>query len=144
MDVELENKINDALEYLKKVSNCKLDFRLMDPIAKMMLVALLHESQKIKDYVDGIGEKLIEKYCEDFIPRREVEAMPALAIIESKFKAKKESEAIFIGENASFTYKLGDNKNFINYLWRVDFKRSTRFYLPKNQKWCCLYILSML
>ena len=52
MDIELEKNINAAVEYLKEISNEKLDFRLMDPIAKMMLVSLLHESQKIKDYVD--------------------------------------------------------------------------------------------
>ena len=52
MDIELEKNINVAVEYLKEISNEKLDFRLMDPIAKMMLVSLLHESQKIKDYVE--------------------------------------------------------------------------------------------
>lgn len=114
MDIELEKKINDAVEYLKEISNDQLDFRLMDPIAKMMLVSLLHESQKIKDYIDGIGEKLIDKYCEHFIPRREVEAMPALTIIETKFKSNKET--ITIGKTASFTYKLNDNKSKIGYI----------------------------
>lgn len=116
MDIELEKRINDAVEYLRGISDDKLDFHLMDPIAKMMLVSLLHESQKIRDYVDGIGDKLIEKYCEDFIPRREIEAMPALTIVEAKFRPKKDSEAIVIGNSASFTYKLGDNKNVINYI----------------------------
>ena len=116
MDIELEKKINDAVKYLKEISNDNLDYRLMDPIAKMMLVSLLHESQNIKDYIDSIGEKLIEKYCEDFIPRREVEAMPALAIIEAKFKPQKDFETLIIGNNASFTYTLGDKKNLINYI----------------------------
>ena len=58
MDLDLEKDINETVEYLKRVSNDKLDFRLMDPIAKMMLVALLHESQKIKDYIGGLGEKI--------------------------------------------------------------------------------------
>ena len=116
MDIELEKNINAAVEYLKEISNEKLDFRLMDPIAKMMLVSLLHESQKIKDYVDGIGERIIERFCEDFIPRREIEAMPALSVIEAKFKPKKDSETIIIGNNASFVYKIGDSKNQINYI----------------------------
>ena len=116
MDIELEKNINAAVEYLKEISNEKLDFRLMDPIAKMMLVSLLHETQKIKDYVDGIGEKIVEKFCEDFIPRREIEAMPALAIVEGKFKVRKDTETFLVGNQASFTYKLGDNKNQINYI----------------------------
>lgn len=116
MDIELEKKINDTVEYLKEISNDKLDFRLMDPIAKMMLVSLLHESQKIKDYIDSVEEKIIERFCEDFIPGREVEAMPALAVIEAKFRPKKDSETIVIGNNASFIYKLGDNKSIINYI----------------------------
>lgn len=116
MDIELEKNINAAVEYLKEISNDKLDFRLMDPIAKMMLVSLLHESQKIKDYVDGIEERIIERFCEDFIPRREIEAMPALSVIEVKFKPKKDSETTIIGNNASFVYKIGDSKNQINYI----------------------------
>ncbi len=116
MDIELEKNINAAVEYLKEISNNKLDFRLMDPIAKMMLVSLLHESQKIRDYVDGIEDKIIERFCEDFIPRREVEAMPALSVIEAKFKPKKDSEILIIGDNASFVYKIGDSKNQINYI----------------------------
>ena len=116
MDIELEKKINDVVDYLKSISNDDLDFRLMDPIAKMMLVSLLYEGQKIEDYVDGIGDKLVEKYCEDFIPRGEIEAMPALAMVEVKFKPKKESETLFIVNNVSFTYKFGDNKNLVNYV----------------------------
>lgn len=116
MDIELEKNINAAIEYLKEISIDKLDFKIMDPIAKMMFVSLLHESQKIKDYVDGIEDKIIEKFCEDFIPRREVEAMPALAVVEAKFKSKKDNETLTVGNNASFVYKIGDNKSHINFI----------------------------
>ncbi|MBQ5741245.1 MAG: hypothetical protein IIV53_05275 [Bacteroidaceae bacterium] len=116
MDIQLEKNINAAVEYLKNISNDKLDFKLMDPIAKMMLVSLLHESQKIIDYIDGIEDKIIERFCEDFIPRREIEAMPALSVIEAKFKLKKDLETIIVGNNASFVYKIGDSKIQINYI----------------------------
>jgi len=116
MDLDLEKDINETVEYLKRVSNDKLDFRLMDPIAKMMLVALLHESQKIKDYIGGLGEKITEKFCEDFIPRREVGAMPALTVVGTKFKPKKDTEPVIIEGNVPFTYKQGDNKQLINYI----------------------------
>lgn len=116
MDLDLEKDINETVEYLKRVSNDKLDFRLMDPIAKMMLVALLHESQKIKDYIEGLSEKITEKFCEDFIPRREVGAMPALTVVGTKFKPKKDTEPVIIEGNVPFTYKQGDNKQLINYI----------------------------
>lgn len=116
MDLELEKNINEAIEYLHKISTDQLDFKIMDPIAKMMLVALLHQSQKIKDYVDGVSEKIAEKYCEDFIPRKEIEAMPSLAILDVSFKPKKDVEAIQIGSGASFSYKLSDNKQQLNYI----------------------------
>lgn len=116
MDFDLEKDINKTVEYLKGVSNDKLDFKLMDPIAKMMLVALLHESQKIKDYIGGLGEKIAEKFCEDFIPRREVGAMPALAVVGTKFKPKKDTEPVIIEGNVPFTYRSGDNKQLINYI----------------------------
>ena len=116
MDFELEKNINDAVEYLKGVTKGESDLKLMDPIVKMMLVALLHECRKIKDYIDGVSEKITEKFCEDFIPRREVEAMPALTVVEAKFKPKKDFETVVIGDGASFVYKLGDNKQVINYI----------------------------
>ena len=116
MDIELERNINDAIEYLKKFSDDIPNFNLMDPIAKMMLVSLLHETQKVKDYVDGVGDKIIERYCENFIPRREIEAMPAIAVVEAKFKPKKDTETINVGTGATLNYKLGDSKQQINYV----------------------------
>lgn len=115
MDIELEKGINDTIEYLRKISLDPVEEQLTDPIAKMMLVSLLHECQKIRDYVDGVGDKIVEKFCEDFIPRREVEAIPAISIIKAQFKAKKDAETLKIGNNVSFTYK-SDNKTSLSYL----------------------------
>lgn len=116
MDIELEKKINETVEYLNRISQSNSDYKLNDPISKMMLVALLHETQKINDYIDGIADKIVDKFCEDFIPRREIGAMPAISIIEPKFKAKKDTEALIIGTGASFGYKLDDSRQYINYI----------------------------
>lgn len=115
MDIELEKGINDAIEYLKHISADSVVEQLADPIAKMMLVSLMHECQKIRDYVDGLGDKIVEKFCEDFIPRREVEAMPAISIVKAQFKAKKDAEAQKIVNNVTFTYKV-DSKTSLTYL----------------------------
>ena len=53
MDIELEKKIVELTEYLKEISTDSLHYQMMDPIARMMLVALLHESQKIQDVIFG-------------------------------------------------------------------------------------------
>lgn len=115
MDVELERNINEAIDYLKKISNDIPSFDLMDPIAKMMLVSLLHETQKVKDYVDGVGDKIVERFCENFIPRREIEAMPSIAVVGAKFKPRKDAEPISVGGGVTFNYKLGDSKQQISY-----------------------------
>lgn len=115
MDIELEKGINDAIEYLKHISADSVVEQLADPIAKMMLVSLMHECQKIRDYVDGLGDKIVEKFCEDFIPRREVEAIPAISIVKAQFKAKKDAETQKIVNNVTFTYKV-DSKTSLTYL----------------------------
>ena len=53
MDVELSKKIKEVTERLSQfATNEEIDVQLMDPVAKMMLVALLHECQKIRDYAE--------------------------------------------------------------------------------------------
>mgnify|MGYP003199581113 FL=1 len=88
----------------------------MDPIAKMMLVALLYETQKIRDVIDGFDQKLIDRFCENFIPMQDVEAMPALAVVSPLFKKNKDSDCIQIGSGVSFTYKEKSSKTAISYL----------------------------
>ena len=116
MDIELEKKIAELTEYLKEISTDSLHYQMMDPIARMMLVALLHESQKIQDSIDSVSEKIIDHYCEDFIPRKNVNAMPAVALVAPSFKKGKDSETIAVNSGVSFTYKCAGNKTPIEYL----------------------------
>lgn len=116
MDVELEKKIAELTEYLKEISTDSLHYQMMDPIARMMLVALLHESQKIQDTIDSVSEKIIEHFCENFIPRKNVNAMPAVALVAPSFKKGKDSETIAVNSGVSFTYKCAGNKTPIEYL----------------------------
>lgn len=116
MDIELEKKIAELTEYLKEISTDSLHYQMMDPIARMMLVALLHESQKIQDTIDSVSEKIIEHFCENFIPRKNVNAMPAVALVAPSFKKGKDSETIAVNSGVSFTYKCAGNKTPIEYL----------------------------
>ena len=72
----------------------------MDPVAKMLLVAMLNEAQKIQDHVDNVGQRIVERFCSDFIPYNKVNAIPAIAILEPSFKSKKDAEIVNIGSGS--------------------------------------------
>ena len=116
MDLELQNKVNDTIEQLKQLSIDDFDFQQMDPIAKMMLVALVYEFQKIYDHIDSLDQRIVERYCTDFIPRQEVEAIPALTLLQPTFKANKDNEGVYIGSGVQFSYKTEQRKQPINYI----------------------------
>ncbi len=116
MDIELEKRVNEALEHLQIMTTENVDYQRMDPIAKMMLVALLHETQKIRDYIGGIEQKITDRFCEDFIPREQVAAMPAISLVAPTFKKNKNLETISVGNGASFTFKTKGNKTPINFI----------------------------
>lgn len=116
MDIELQKRINDVIAHLQSMMSEPVDYQLMDPIAKMMLVALLYETQKICDVIDDLDQKLIDRFCENFIPMQDVEAMPALAVVSPLFKKNKDSDCIQIGSGVSFTYKEKSSKTTMSYL----------------------------
>ena len=116
MDIELKNKLNETIEQLRRLSVIEdLDYDQMDPVLKMMLVALVNEEQKIQDYVDGAAQKIIERYCTDFIPREQVGATPAITLLHPTFR-KKDAGIISVDSGAIFTYKSGTSKLPINYI----------------------------
>ena len=47
MDIDIERRVNEAIEQLRKMSIDEIDFDQMDPVAKMMLIALVNEVQKV-------------------------------------------------------------------------------------------------
>lgn len=116
MDIDLQKRIDDVIEHLQSMMSETIDYQLMDPIAKMMLVALLYETQKIRDAIDDFDQRLVNRFCENFIPMQQIEAMPALAIVSPLFKKNKDSDSVQINTGVSFTYKYKMSKATINYL----------------------------
>ena len=116
MDLELQNKVNETIEQLERFSIESIDFQKMDPIAKMMLVALVNETQKSHDHIDSLDQRIVERYCTDFIPRQEVEAMPAIALLQPTFKGNKDTEGYPIGAGVQFSYKTEQKKQPLNYI----------------------------
>lgn len=116
MDVEIEKRISEVMSVLQRMSIEGIDFQQMDPVAKMMLVALVAEEQKIQDYVDNLSERLVDRFCSDFIPRRKVEATPAVCLIRPGLKATRDSSVSNVGSGAVFSFKAEGLKTPLNYI----------------------------
>ena len=116
MDIQLQNKLKETIERLRSLSVDDIDLQQMDPLIRMMLVALLNETQKINDHIDALDQRIVERYCTDFIPRQEVEAMPSIALIHPKCKPNKDSEFIQLGSGHTFTYKAEGRKQALNFI----------------------------
>ena len=116
MDIELQKRINDAVIALGQLSAQPIDFQQMDPVAKMMLVALVCETQKIQDYVDGTTERIVDRFCVDFIPRQNVEATPAVCLLCPELKARSGGAMATTGSGDIFSYKMPNSKLPLNYI----------------------------
>lgn len=116
MDLDLEKRVNEAIEQLQQLSVEDINLSLLDPVAKMMLIALINEIQKIQDYIDGTAQRITERYIADFIPYKEINAVPAISVINPIFKQKKDAGIINVGVGAIFTYKANNSKTPLNYI----------------------------
>ena len=106
MDLDLENRLNEALEQAHVLTGGEMvDQSQLDPVQRMMLVALLHECQKINDYADGVDERIAQRFAEDFIPRNSIEAMPALALLALKVKPRPGNEVVMLNADTTFKTK---------------------------------------
>ena len=116
MDVDLEKKLQDTIESVRQFSIEDIDMNSMDPIVKMMLVALIAEEQKIRDYVDNATQRLVERYCSDFVPHTQINAIPAITILGLTVKKKMDSGMIHVGAQSTFSYKTPSRKLPLNYI----------------------------
>lgn len=115
MNIELENKIKGVIEQLKTMSVYDIDFQKMDPVAKLMFVALVGEIQKIEDEIKKLENRMIERYCTYFIPRKMIEATPAITLIQPQFRLNKDTKSVKIEKGVSFTFKTATEKQ-LNYV----------------------------
>lgn len=116
MDLELQKKVAEAIDTLKRIAVDEVDFKQMDPIARMMLVALLHEEQRIRDYIASTPQRIEERFCSHFIPYEKICAVPAIALLAPTFRKEKATCCVNVGTGALFTYKADGQKLPINYI----------------------------
>ena len=115
MDVDLEKRINEAIETMQQILPEAVDIYQLDPMAKIMLVALVSETSKIQDYVDGTLQRIVERFCTDFIPRKNVNAMPAICLVKPTLKADNDN-LYFVESGASFVYKSPAKDEQLNFI----------------------------
>ena len=141
MDRELERNLEEMIKHLKEWSVEDVDTAVLDPMAKMMLVALLHETRKIKDSIESLSDRIADRFCDNFIPRKNVSAIPALAVMSPK--SSLSHGPVVIDSNASFLYKppVGKPLNYIplfkNVVIPVDgvyWMTSEKFHTPQNNR----------
>ena len=116
MDDEIKRMARETVNYLRSVSVDDMDFDNMDPIAKMMLIAVLYEGRKLRDEIASIPQKIKERYCSDFIPYDKVGAVPAITILQPTFKSRTVTDISVVNSGLSFLYKKKDSKLQLNYL----------------------------
>lgn len=105
MDNEIERKVRETIELLRQYSVDDVNYDEMDPVAKMMLVALIHEEQKLKDDIDNMPQKILERFCSHFVPHEKICAMPAITLLHPTFRKNDFTDIISVGAGVSFTYR---------------------------------------
>lgn len=86
-----------------------------DPVSKLMVVTLLHQLQKIKDEIDAIPARIVERLCSTFVPKDKIDALPAIALIRPLLKAKRDIMPHQVVDGNFFTYKIDAKQNLSFY-----------------------------
>lgn len=85
-----------------------------DPVSKLMVVTLLHQVQKIKDEIEALPSRIIERLCSTFVPKNRVEAIPAISFVQPAIKAKRDLTPHTIVEGCCFSFKI-DSKQSLSF-----------------------------
>ena len=76
MDSVIQSNIDELMIDLKKAG-----MNMDDPVSKLMVSTLLYQAQKIKDEIECIPDKVIDRLCSYFIPKNKLDAMPSLCFV---------------------------------------------------------------
>ena len=108
MDDSILSEIESLEAGLKKQS---ADFS--DPVAKLMVTALLHQSAKVRDSIAGLPDRIAERLCSAFVPVDKVSACPSLCLVQLTLKARRDIEPHVIADGMSLSYKLGPRRSLV-------------------------------
>ena len=100
MDVKVRNKVAEIQQALEQDEQ---RISLSDPVAKMMLVALAHQSCEIERKMDLTVARLSERFCDQVLLRSNLRAQPAVTVLS--IGNGRECTPYFIDETDVFAYK---------------------------------------
>ena len=100
MDIKVRNKVAELQRALEQDEQ---RISLSDPVAKMMLVAMAHQSCEIERKMDQTVVRLSEQFCDQVLQRNNLQAQPAVSVVN--IGNGREYAPYYIDENDTFTYK---------------------------------------
>ena len=100
MDIKVRNKVAELQRALEQDEQ---RISLSDPVAKMMLVAMAHQSCEIERKMDQTVARLSEQFCDQVLQRSNLQAQPAVSVVN--IGNGREYAPYYIDENDTFTYK---------------------------------------
>ena len=100
MDIKVKNKVAELQRALEQDEQ---RISLSDPVAKMMLVAMAHQSCEIERKMDQTVARLSEQFCDQVLQRSNLQAQPAVSVV--KIGDGREYAPYYIDEKDTFTYK---------------------------------------
>ena len=100
MDIKVRNKVAELQRALEQDEQ---RISLSDPVAKMMLVAMAHQSCEIERKMDQTVARLSEQFCDQVLQRSNLQAQPAVSVVN--IGNGHEYAPYYIDENDIFTYK---------------------------------------
>ena len=109
MDNIIQQQLDDIIAELRNSGNA-----VSDPVAKLMVTTLIHQSQKISDEISRIPQCIVSRLSSCFIPRDKIKANPAVCLVMPSLKTKRDLSPHYIAEGASFSFKI-DNKQSLSY-----------------------------
>lgn len=100
MDIKVKNRV---AELQRALGQDEQRISLSDPVAKMMLVAMAHQSCEIERKMDQTVARLSEQFCDQVLQRSNLQAQPAVSVVN--IGNGSEYAPYYIDENDIFTYK---------------------------------------
>jgi len=125
MDNLAQQQIDSLIVELKNAGAA-----INDPVSKLMVVTLLHQIQKIKDEIDTLPTRMVERLCSSFVPKNKIDATPAISLIQPVVKNRRDITPHSITDGCYFTYKIDSKQSLSFYpLFRTLLLPFTKFYL---------------
>lgn len=116
MDFELQKRVEETVKRLQNIAPEEVDMMSMDPVARLMLVAMEGETQKIIDQLNRLDQRIADRFCSHFVPYRQIEATPAMTLLAVQTKRKEDKAFAKVTANAVFNPKNKLTKQPLNYI----------------------------